>query len=217
MLPGKTSKEVESLSTELNQLQLRIGNTGSASFRNMNGVYLKLMNFRSYDPAYVSQGKVGMTHRNKLEPALWDEFFGHEEELSKACHAIRQALKELPENPELDEDDGFVEAEEGKLLTKLHRRRERSVKLVAAKKAWALKTLGNLRCEACGFDFVIYYGERGQGIIECHHTKPVCEYGDGGRTTTDELALLCANCHRVIHARRPWLLVEELKTLLSHQ
>jgi hypothetical protein len=32
----------------------------------------------------------------------------------------------------------FAEAAEGKLLTKLHKRRERSVKLVKAKKKWAM-------------------------------------------------------------------------------
>src|SRR5438270_2320976 len=114
-----------------------------------------------------------MRHGNKLDAVVWNEFFGKQEELFKACRAIREALKELPEISTDDPtDDGFAEADEGKLLTKLHRRRERSVKLVNAKKKWAMKKFGGLTCEACGFNFATRYGERGQGFIECHHTKP---------------------------------------------
>ncbi len=81
--------------------------------------------------------------------------FGKEEELFKACRAVREALKELPEDSESDPDeDGFAEAAEGKLLTKLHKRRERSLKLVNAKKKWAMNKLGALKCEACDFDLL---------------------------------------------------------------
>jgi predicted HNH restriction endonuclease len=215
--PSKTSREVESLSKELNRLRTRIGTRGSSSFRNASGVYLKMMNFRSYDPDYTSQGKVGMRHGNKLDSVVWNEFFGKEAELFKACRAIREALKELSEDSDANsEDDGFAEAAEGKLLTKLHKRRERSVMLVNAKKKSAMKKFGVLECEACGFNFGKRYGERGQGFIECHHTQPVREYGDGRKTTTEDLALLCANCHRIIHTKRPWLRVEELKALLCY-
>jgi hypothetical protein len=100
--PSKTSREVESLSKELNQLRARTGSRGSSSFRNTDGVYLKMMNFRSYDPDYTSQGKVGMRHGNKLDPVVWNEFFGKEEELFKACRAIREALKESPEDADAD-------------------------------------------------------------------------------------------------------------------
>jgi hypothetical protein len=98
--PSKTSKEVESLSKELNQLRARIGRRGSASFRNAAGVYLKMMNFRSYDPEYTSQGKVGMRHGNKLDSVVWNEFFGKEKELFNACRRIRERLNELPEREE---------------------------------------------------------------------------------------------------------------------
>lgn len=36
------------------------------SFRNENGVYLCLMNFRAVDPYWTSQGKVGMTSGKAL-------------------------------------------------------------------------------------------------------------------------------------------------------
>lgn len=214
--PSKTSKEVESLSSELNRLHSCLGSPASESLRNGAGVYLKMMNFRSFDPDYTTQGKVGMRHGNKLDPIIWNEFFGREEDLFKACRAIREALIELHDDPTAeDQDGGFAEAEEGRLLTRLHKQRERSRKLVAKKKDWALTKFGVLECEACGFNFADTYGVRGEGFIECHHTKPVHEFGDGQKTTTDDLALLCANCHRMIHTKRPWLTIEALKALLN--
>jgi 5-methylcytosine-specific restriction protein A len=213
--PSKISKQVESLSKELNHLAACISGSSSNKFRNASSVYLKMMNFRSYDPDYISQGKIDMKHGNKLEPELWREFFGKEVELSKACRSIREGLKEIAKGKLDDsEDDVFCEAPEGKLLTKLHKRRERSVKLVFAKKNWVMKKFGALLCEACGFNFAKVYGKRGYGFIECHHKKPVTELGDGHKTKIEDLALLCSNCHRMIHTRRPWLTVEELKSLL---
>jgi 5-methylcytosine-specific restriction protein A len=103
---------------------------------------------------------------------------------------------------------------EGQLLTFQHQRRERSRKIVTAKKAAVLKTLGKLICEVCHFDFAKQYGKRGQGFIECHHIKPVADLGDGTPTRLADLALVCANCHRMVHARRPWLTIEELRAHL---
>jgi putative restriction endonuclease len=34
---------------------------------------------------------------------------------------------------------------------------------------------------------------------------------DGDTTRLEDLALLCANCHRMIHRASPWLSVEELR------
>ena len=63
--------------------------------------------------------------------------------------------------------------------------------------------------------FAAAYGERGDGFIECHHTIPVRDLRPGSRTRLSDLALVCANCHRMIHRRSPWLTVEELRLLVS--
>ncbi len=108
-------------------------------------------------------------------------------------------------------EQGLVEAQEGRRVTVMHVRRERSRKLRAAKVAAAG---GNPTCEACGFDFEQVYGERGQGFIECHHLTSVTKLDPAIPTTLEDLALLCANCHRMIHAKQPWLTMEELEQLL---
>lgn len=96
-------------------------------------------------------------------------------------------------------------------LTVLHLRRDRSRELAEKKKGTALKQHGRRCCEVCMFD----YAARGAGFIECHHVRPVETLEGGTLTRLQNLALLCANCHRMIHARRPWLTPAELQTQLA--
>jgi len=212
--PGKASTEVVELSHLLNEMGSQIANRAS-DFRNANGVYMKVMNFRRLDPVYISQGKKGLQRGEKLEEEVWDHFAADPVELSKTAKAIRQIVtkRQIPVVPQ-DDDDEIVEAEEGRILTRLHRIRERNRELVTKKKASALKIHGRLRCEACSFDFEDTYGTRGSGFIEAHHTKPLYTLFPGDKTRIEDLALLCSNCHRMIHARRPWLTVNELKQVI---
>ena len=113
---------------------------------------------------------------------------------------------------ELDDD---VEATEGRILTRIHQKRERSVKLVKKKKLQVLKKTGKLECEVCGFNYEKAYGKHGYGFAECHHTKPVSEIMDGDKTKLFDLAIVCANCHRMIHKSKPWLSMEEVRGLLE--
>jgi 5-methylcytosine-specific restriction protein A len=107
-----------------------------------------------------------------------------------------------------------TEAVEGGIITVLHKKRERSGGLPKKRKLMALRKTGTLACEVCTFDFAARYGERGRDYIECHHTKPVETLGDGKPTRLSDLALVCANCRRMIHSGRPWLTIEELKACL---
>lgn len=213
--PGKNSTDVQELSATLNKLGRMIGLGENSKFRNANGVYMKMMNFRRFDPQYTASGKVGLTRGNRDEEGVWREFAQHKERLVKVANAIRQAMV-IPEEQEALGliDDGIVEAEEGRLLTRLHRIRERNRALVAQRKLKAMKECGCLRCEACHFDFAERYGQRGKGFIEAHHTKPVETLVEGSKTRLEDLALLCANCHRMVHAARPWLRIDELRDLL---
>lgn len=70
-----------------------------------------------------------------------------------------------------------------------------------------------LACEVCGFDFEAVYGELGRGFIECHHVVPLSE--GQRKTSLRDLALVCSNCHRMAHRRRPWPAVAELRALLG--
>ena len=73
-----------------------------------------------------------------------------------------------------------------------------------------------IACEACGFDFYRAYGARSRDYIECHHRTPL---GVTGKITTrlSDLALICSNCHWMIHRTKRWLTVEDLHSLVETQ
>ena len=212
---GKTSKNILELSDLLNKMGAQIADR-KADFRNPNGVYMKVMNFRRFDPIYISQGKKGLQRGGKLEEDVWHDFAADPHRLSETAKAIRLIVNkgEIPEASE-EEDEEFAEAEEGRILTRIHRSRERSRKLVENKKASVLKANGHLKCEVCSFDFEMTYGESGKGFIEAHHVKPVHTLAAGEKTKLEDLVLLCSNCHRIVHTQRPWLTVEELGQLIK--
>jgi 5-methylcytosine-specific restriction protein A len=132
-------------------------------------------------------------------------------ELSKLSLAIvrgrRSAVAEL--STEREE----LKYPEGRVLYRLHRQRERNSLVVAKKKQQALEA-GSLACEVCNFNFFGVYGAIGDGYIECHHTTPIAEYDCNRKNRLQDLALVCANCHRMLHRRRPWLGVDELQCVL---
>jgi len=69
-------------------------------------------------------------------------------------------------------------------------------------------------CMACGFNFHKKYGEWGVGFIHVHHVKPLSE-GMGKINAKDDLIVVCANCHSMIHRRRvKTLTLEELKAII---
>jgi 5-methylcytosine-specific restriction protein A len=215
-LPNKQSDELVELSSLLNKLAQAEGISGFERFRNPNGVYMKLMNFLRLDPDYTATGRVGLQRQAKADVAIWNDFAGDPERLHATALAIRTALEsgDPPPAPMDYEGDEFTEAVEGRWLSSLHRRRERNRKLVEKRKERALKAYGVLQCAACDFDFAKRYGERGEGYIECHHIKPLADLRPGDRTKLEDLKLVRANCHRMIHARRPWLTLEQLRAII---
>ncbi len=96
-------------------------------------------------------------------------------------------------------DTDILSFPEGTEKRRLHLLRERNQTVVSLAKSQLAATDALLRCQVCGFSFVETYGEIGRGFIEAHHRQPVAELKSGSRTSVDDIALLCANCHRMIH------------------
>ncbi|HEX6682983.1 MAG TPA: HNH endonuclease [Candidatus Limnocylindrales bacterium] len=139
--------------------------------------------------------------------------------MHRQAEAIRAAITEMvgsggtasaPADLDL-EDDG---ATEGGLLERLHLRRERDRGIRERAVHAFRKRHGRIVCEACGFDFAATYGPRGEDYIECHHKVPLSQSGVT-ITRIRDFALLCSNCHRMIHRRRPWLSFDELVGLIT--
>lgn len=212
--PGKGSTAVAELSAILNKMHRLNGVTAAPTLRNENGVYLKMMNLRALDPAFTVQGKVGMQSGGKLEKVVWAEYEGDKAGLAAAAKVIRDTVNAADEEAvaKLPVAEPY-EGEEGGVVMRLHKRYERDPKLVAEKRK-AAAAAGSLACEVCGFDFEATYGELGAGYIEVHHTKPVHTLAAGTKTKLADLALLCANCHRMAHRPRTPLTVKNVKAAI---
>jgi 5-methylcytosine-specific restriction enzyme A len=61
------------------------------------------------------------------------------------------------------------------------------------------------------------YGELGRGHAECHHTLPLSEAAFVRKTRLRDLAIVCANCHRMLHRGRPRISVEALRELMFNR
>jgi 5-methylcytosine-specific restriction protein A len=168
-IPGKTDTRLIALADEIRAVAHRRGLSGDETFRNPNGCYMKLMELRKYDPTYTGKG-LGRTLR-PIEQDVWDL---PDDKLSAAAARISATLQLLDEGKDLGDlleeadEPRIAEADEGAIVTRIHRTRERDPKIVLAKKKKFLAQHGSLFCEACGFDFAERYGQRGQGFIECH-------------------------------------------------
>jgi 5-methylcytosine-specific restriction protein A len=220
--PGKKSPEIIELSKTLNELGIRLFPTEkrTSTFRNPNGVYMKLMNFMALDPQYTDGGRVGLARGAKSDEDTWAEFASDPNRCRQIAQAIIASIGDAPLGSGLidtEVDSDIQEAPEGRIMTLKHLQRERNRGLVESKRRQAMKKFGKLACEVCGFDYAVCYGSRGIGFIECHHTKPVATLTEGHTTHIDDLALVCANCHRIIHRGKPWFSVEALHALVAKQ
>ncbi|MYA42215.1 MAG: HNH endonuclease [Gemmatimonadetes bacterium] len=186
--------EVVELSETLNQLPLHRDRPDAARFRNPNAVNRKLGNFAHRDPDHPG---VGLSRGNQLEEVVWKDFATDTKLLQQAVAAILSmaTVEAPPEDPEQD-DTG---AREGALLFRWHRSRERNRRLVRRKLRSVLAKEGSLACEVCNFDFQRQYHGLQKPFIECHHLTPLAQLRPDSRVFLRDLALVCPNCHRMLH------------------
>lgn len=212
---SEKNPEIVALSNLLNKLPIHAKAETDTNFRNPNGVYMKLCNFLRFEPTYSG---VGLKAGSKLDEVIWNEFAGNRAMLEQVACAIKENYEQVEPPQTLEEELSQEDEEfaEGRILSVIHRRRERNRLLIVKKKNEVFKNTGKLACEACNFEYFEKYGEIGKGFTECHHINPVSELSPGGKTKLSELAILCANCHRIIHRTRPWLSVEGLKMILAN-
>lgn len=144
--------------------------------------------------------------------------------------AIRYDARNLPSEEELNNDlrrflryyqdlvlvdssdlvfgqDGVVESKQRRLHERFDRRGTLSL-LVKKKKGY--------KCEACGFQFKDKYGELGEAYIEAHHLIPFSSLNEGNtKLSLDDFAVLCSNCHRMIHRLSDLTDLNRLKDIIS--
>ncbi len=195
------------LSRELRAYPIEGHLAAKPSFRNPEAVRSKLYNLQWLD----TDGAQGRPNAGAQTVAVWEAFGRDQSRVQAEAAAIRQAIADAKLERGGAADDGY-EIDETGVRVVAHRRRERDPGLVRRKRAQVLRRTGSLACEACGFDSNAEWGV--EGIIDCHHLKPVSELEPGTKTKLADTRLLCPNCHRLVHSRRPWLSWQELLDLL---
>lgn len=124
--------------------------------------------FLRFDPDSTGAGRVGLSRGNKLEQLVWNEFVDTPERLSLVARAIRDGIendKNLKEIRKVEDvDDGFVIAQEGAILSKLHKVRERNASLVARKKANTLMRLVNWSVKSAGLILIEHTVNEGRAL-----------------------------------------------------
>lgn len=197
-------------------------------YRSPNSVQRKLEDLRTVHPKYGGQ----RTRGGKRTAQVADAFLADPEGMHAAAQAIR-GLGDRPDMP-LDRPDAVTDelddgeltdgsgsevaaALEGRVLRRLVAVRERDPKLRQTKILRSRAERGHIACEICEFDFEVVYGALGEGFIHVHHVVPL-HFSGAVETKLDDLVLLCANCHQMIHRARPdWKTPDELRAVIEAQ
>jgi 5-methylcytosine-specific restriction protein A len=120
------------------------------------------------------------------------------------------------EGDSLGRGDPELGALEGEIKRRFvsHRARERALRGAKLQQARCSSSDGRVRCQVprCNFDFEAVYGPLAKDFAHVHHLRPLAEASSPAVTRLEDLAVVCANCHAIIHLGgkcRP------IKTLIS--
>lgn len=144
-----------------------------------------------------------------------------EEDLIKDLHRMIDAYETLFFRGGRDSDNFSVSEQKDEEVTieetfrkKVHYSNERPNSSQIKK---IKKKLGYI-CQGCDFNFEGFYGGLGKEYIEAHHRIPISELkkGESRKITDKDFAVLCANCHRMIHRLDDSGDLEKLKALIEN-
>ncbi|MBS1687534.1 MAG: HNH endonuclease [Bacteroidetes bacterium] len=216
------NKNIDSINPKIIELSAILNslpyhqNVENQTFRNANGVAMKLGNFRRFDETHIGKG---LSRGGKLEEVIWLEFFNNRSRLKEIASNIKSIVQNKPLTnllSRVEEDDISYEVKEGNTLYKLHKFYERNQTLIKKKKQSLLDKYGALICEVCDFNFKAFYGSIGEGFIECHHNRPLHTLKGTEKITLGDLSPVCSNCHRMLHRNNfMQLTINDLNSLVK--
>lgn len=197
----------------LNRLPIH-AQAGTPGFRTPDAVVLRMANYRSYDPSTAAKG---MSNAGRRAGQVWRRYADD----PAAVGSLVASIQSIATNPrERSEASSHMEPEEseipeGRLIYRLHRRRERDPKLRARKFAQLTGAGVQPSCESCCLVPEAIFGTGTSQVLECHHLQPLRL---GERTTRlADVVLLCANCHKALHAKGLLASVQGLRDGLPAQ
>ena len=154
------------------------------------------LNESEYDP-YLIKGQMASTM--PLNPLAFKK--------------ILTLLENLESNvsetyPEENETLGLMEGKQIKSITNRYERNPLAREL-------CLNHYG-YDCSVCGFNFLKTYGEIGENFIHVHHLNEISQVGKEYKINPiTDLRPVCANCHSMLHKKKPAHTIEELKSLMK--
>jgi len=210
------------LSSDLNRLPIIPPDQRSASFRNPNGVALKIANLRYFDSSTTS---VGMRAGSRLDGEIYAEFGENVSALEAEVRAIRFRFREWlePDSRPYGEPTPIREQTRPAMAAEdrppwnasfepfaLHLTLENDMEAQEEH----LQSAHPRVCAICGFDFGRTYGDLGAGYIQFHHRVPLTEVSAGYKPAAADLVPICANCHVMLHQRESNLTIDELRVAI---
>ena len=214
------SPQARDLSRILRKLGTTYHGSVPANYRSPSSVSLRTSKWQAMNVEYVDEQHSGLDNAGILAREVYHHFEPRLDLLHRSAATLKSSITHLTWEPAASMrnaqlPDHAVEASEGRLLSVRHFKRERKPELARQKKCSVLSAGAPLECEVCSMSFAKVFGDHGDGFIEVHHRVPLSEYVSETITSLDDLALVCANCHRMLHWKRPWLSIAELRSKLE--
>jgi len=176
--------------------------------------YDLVLNEKRYPPKYVISLAAYFATGEEYPASNFNAVEAKNYFISREYEIIDRRLEAEQVVLEEDDESSFPE---GKERFHQHRHLERDGRIPKKAKAKRLAETGKLECDVCGVDFALIYGTLGKGFIEAHHTTPVSLLGGKEKTKISDLALVCSNCHRMLHRGKNLLSVSSLKKTIQTQ
>jgi len=210
-IPSRGDMRVQKLSDLLRRLPYHGIQSRKESFRNPDGVAFKLQNLRNVDT-----GK-GLGNVSEMDRGVWAEFGSHPVKAKQLAALIRTGVELVEATQEaldiIDDEEFF----EGRVLTELHKKRERDPN-VRKRILASRRRAGALTCDMCKAQSPSGDPALEDATFEAHHLMPI-SMAIERKTRLVDIALLCANCHRLLHraisTRKRWLDISEGREIVG--
>lgn len=164
-----------------------------------------------YNPNILEGARETWEHYVKVD--WYNDFKSIDIQLGAEPHTVLKLegdrlikLQEFEENISKKINDR--EFKEGELYKSETNFRKRNRGLIELKKSQS-----NYQCEICQMSFKEKYGEIGKNFIIAHHIIPISKSIVSTKTKLDDIALVCANCHNMLHRNNPPYSILEMKKI----